>query len=341
MRIVVIRTSAMGDAALAAPVLNALRNQHPEVETILVTRKLYNAFFRQDRSLIIFNPEFSGRHKGLKGILRLFRDLTEIGKIDHVIDIHDVLRTKLLVLLFRMKGIKVSVIDKGRKEKRQLVGGEKKALKHSVQRYADTFSHAGIELHIGNEKPIKVTAIADEIAAKVLGDSAVRNIGLAPFAKHKLKMWPEDYMVELTRHIARDFNVRFLLFGGPEEKERIASLCQKIPGSLNLCDKLTLEEELAVMSRLDLMIAMDSSNMHMAALTGTKVVSVWGATDPMAGFGAWLQPDEYSIRVPADELTCRPCTIFGQGSCKRSDFACMLWLNPEIVYNNIRKLNIL
>ena len=106
-----------------------------------------------------------------------------------------------------------------------------------------------------------------------------------------------------------------------------------------LAGKLNLDEELALMSRLDLMIAMDSSNMHMAALTGTKVISIWGGTDPLTGFGAWMQPEDYSIRIPVDELTCRPCTIYGKGECRRGDFACMNWLTPEMVFRKIEKLD--
>ena len=92
------------------------------------------------------------------------------------------------------------------------------------------------------------------------------------------------------------------------------------------------------MSKLDFMIAMDSSNMHMAALVGIKVISVWGGTDPLSGFGAWMQPENYSIRISATELTCRPCTTFGKGECRRGDFACMNWITPEIVFEKIEKL---
>jgi ADP-heptose:LPS heptosyltransferase len=92
------------------------------------------------------------------------------------------------------------------------------------------------------------------------------------------------------------------------------------------------------MSKLDMMISMDSSNMHMAALVGTKVISIWGGTDPLSGFEAWMQPESFSIRIPTEELTCRPCTIYGKGECKRFDFACMNWLTPEMVYEKIEKL---
>jgi ADP-heptose:LPS heptosyltransferase len=342
MRIVVIRTSAMGDVALTVPVLNALRQQYPDAETVLVTRKLFNAFFRQDRSLIIFNPDFKGRHKGFFGIIRLCSDLSAMGEIDHVVDIHDVLRTKILRLLFRLRGVKVSVIDKGRKEKKNLISGKRKIkLKHTVERYNDAFSRAGLDLVPVKGQSITVSKVAGEAAAKLIGDSDVKNIGIAPFAMHQLKMWPEKNMIDLAGMISRDHKVRFWFFGGKDEKVRTSSLTDQIPGSVNLCGKLTLEEELALMSRLDLMIAMDSSNMHMAALCGTKVISIWGGTDPLAGFGAWQQPEEFSVRIPVEELTCRPCTVFGSGTCKRGDLACMNWLTPSIVYHKIISLDIL
>jgi ADP-heptose:LPS heptosyltransferase len=145
-------------------------------------------------------------------------------------------------------------------------------------------------------------------------------------------------MVSLLALIAEKHKCRFWLFGGVEDDEKLKSLQTRVPGSINLAGQLNLDEELLLMSKLDLMIAMDSSNMHMAALVGTKVISIWGGTDPLSGFSAWMQPDNYSIRIPVEELTCRPCTTFGKGECKRGDFACMNWLTPEIVFQKIERL---
>jgi ADP-heptose:LPS heptosyltransferase len=138
--------------------------------------------------------------------------------------------------------------------------------------------------------------------------------------------------------ISEKYKARFFLFGGNDESEKLSAFQARIAGSFNTVGVLNLDEELALMSGLDLMIAMDSSNMHMAALTGTKVISIWGGTDPLTGFGAWMQPEDYSVRIPVDELTCRPCTIYGKGECGRGDFACMNWLTPEIVFKKIDKL---
>jgi ADP-heptose:LPS heptosyltransferase len=149
--------------------------------------------------------------------------------------------------------------------------------------------------------------------------------------------WPEEKMAKLMELIAAKNSVTFWLFGGLEDSEKLEKLQSVVKDSHNLAGKLTLEEELAQMSRLDLMIAMDSSNMHMAALAGTRVVSIWGGTDPITGFGAWMQPLMYSVRIQSEELPCRPCTVYGKGECKRNDFACMNRLTPEMVLSRIEK----
>jgi ADP-heptose:LPS heptosyltransferase len=135
--------------------------------------------------------------------------------------------------------------------------------------------------------------------------------------------------------------VKFFLFGGTDEAGKLQALCEKLPDSMVIAGHFTLIEEIAIIGRLDLMIAMDSANMHIAALTGIKVISIWGGTDPMTGFGAWNQPDDFSIRIPVEELTCRPCTVYGKGKCRRADFACMQWLTPEKVFEKLTDLKVL
>jgi ADP-heptose:LPS heptosyltransferase len=270
--------------------------------------------------------------------MRLFKDVRKQFKIDYVIDLHDVLRSKVLRFFFRLSGVPVAVIDKGRSEKRSLITGKKKIqLKHSVERYCDVFAKAGFPVIPSKEKwivPSPDIVLSEHFITDMQG---VLNIGVAPYAKHKLKMWPESNMVQLLRLISEKHTCRFWLFGGNEDSDKLAVFQSKVPHSTSLVGKLTLDEELLFMTRLDLMIAMDSSNMHMAALVGIKVISIWGGTDPLSGFSAWMQPDNFSIRVPVDELTCRPCTIYGTGKTK-NNFACMKLLTPELVYKKIEAL---
>jgi len=338
MRLLVIRTSAMGDIALTVPVLRGMIEQYPEVELVLLTRLAFKPFFSSFERLEFFFPDLKKRHKGFTGLIRLFWDITRQFDIDFVIDLHDVLRSRILRFFFRFSGVPVAVIDKGRSEKKLLITGRKKIrLKHSVERYCDVFARAGYPVHPSKDKwiiPSPEIIIKREFLSE-MHDGL--NIGVAPYAKHKLKIWPEDYMIRLLGLISENHKCKFWLFGGDEDIERMIVLQTKISRSVNLAGKLSLEEELLFMSRLDMMISMDSSNMHMAALVGTKVISIWGGTDPLSGFSAWMQPDNLSIRIPVDELTCRPCTIYGKGTT-RNGFACMKMLTPELVFNRIEKL---
>jgi ADP-heptose:LPS heptosyltransferase len=338
MRLLVIRTSAMGDVALTVPVLRGMREQFPEVEMILMTRASFKPFFSTIEGLKLFLPDLKNRHKGLIGLIRIFRDINRQSEIDYVIDLHDVLRSKLLRFIFKLKGIPSAKIDKGRKEKRLLITGKsKKQLNHSVERYCTVFAKAGFPVSPSRGRfiiPSPEIRLKQSIIDNMQG---VLNIGVAPYAKHKLKMWPEDNMIRLLELISEKNKCRFWLFGSGDEKEKLIDFQKKVPGSFNLAGELDLSEELLFMTRLDLMIAMDSSNMHMAALVGTKVISIWGGTDPLSGFSAWMQPDNFSIRIPVEELNCRPCTIYGKGKT-RNGFACMKLLTPELVFKRIDKL---
>ena len=337
-----MRTSAMGDVALLAPVVRAFRGQYPDVELIILTRPAFASFFEGDSGIRLVLPDFKGRHKGIPGILRLFRDINETGGIDKVIDLHDVMRTFLLRLLFKLKNIPVLVIDKGRKEKYDIIkGNNRKTLPHTVERYLEVFIQAGFNLKLTPGPYIMIDPEARQKASDIIGNSTVLNIGVAPYAKHPLKMWPGDNMINLLRLIENKYKVRFWLLGGNDEKEKIEDLAKKVPSAVNLCSKLTLKEELALIKMLDFMITMDSSNMHMASMVGTPVISIWCGTDPVTGFGAWMQPDNFSIRIPADELPCRPCTVYGKGKCKRGDLACMNWLTSGKVLEMMEQTGVL
>ena len=135
MRLLVIRTSAMGDVALTTPVLKGIREQYPETEIILLTR-----------------PAF---------------------KID----------------LSKGPWIIPSPVDL--------------------------------------DKALNINGITEGI-----------NIGVAPYAKHDLKDWPEENMIILLRKVSEKFNARYWLFGGKEESEKFFSFQTRIPGSVVLSGNL-------------------------------------------------------------------------------------------------------
>ena len=151
-------------------------------------------------------------------------------------------------------------------------------------------------------------------------------IGIAPFAKHPAKVYPMDKMEEIIKVLSQKEDTTIFLFGGGEkEKQHIAELCDKHPNVLSAQSQQGLRGELALMGQLDVMLSMDSANMHLASLVGTRVVSIWGGTHPYAGFLGWNQKPNDCVQV---DLPCRPCSVYGNKPCLRGDYACLSGIKP-------------
>jgi ADP-heptose:LPS heptosyltransferase len=128
----------------------------------------------------------------------------------------------------------------------------------------------------------------------------------------------------------------FLMGGGKAEKIALRPIARKSPHVISMAEiKHRFIDEYALFAKCDLMLTMESANMHLASLTGIPVVSIWGATHPFAGFMGWNQTKDNAVQA---DLDCRPCSIFGQKPCKRGDYACMTMIKPETVVEKVNTL---
>lgn len=336
--ILVIRVSAMGDVAMTVPVLKQLLEQHPELRITVLTQQLLVPLFEPLERTIVYPFETKGRHKGLMGIYRAFRELKKQNSFHAVADLHNVLRSKILSFLFRSSGVKIATIDKGRKEKKELTARDDKhlvQLKTSFQRYADVFSELGFTISLDTKQKI-YTRLPLPPGGATLFSLHKKHIGIAPFSKHEEKMYPPDKMKAVIRELLQDEQLQlFFLGGGKMETTMLKKWEEEFEGTVNLVGRFSFEEELAIISNMDALITMDSANMHLASLYGVPVISIWGATHPYAGFYGWAQPASNAVQT---ELFCRPCSVFGNKPCYRGDHACMEQLHEEYVIEKVFKV---
>ena len=175
----------------------------------------------------------------------------------------------------------------------------------------------------------------EEVKAESLKPRGEKWIGIAPFAAHKGKIYPLEKMervIELL--LEREPNCRIFLFGGGAEERELLTQWESRHDRC-ICALLgSLYNELVLMSHLDTMVSMDSANMHLASLTGTRVVSVWGATHPFAGFMGWNQSPADAVQTT---LPCRPCSIFGNKPCLHGDYPCLNSITPEEIVERVLK----
>ena len=143
-------------------------------------------------------------------------------------------------------------------------------------------------------------------------------------------------MEAVIRSLTRRDDTMVYLFGSKGREGNILSFfADKYRNLESVVGKYDLAGELALISTLNLMIAMDSANMHFASLAGTRVVSIWGATSPDTGFMAYNSNPDDIIQL---DMPCRPCSVFGQKKCATNDRACMKNITPEMIITKIESI---
>ena len=329
-KLLIIRFSALGDIAMTVPVVHDLAVQYPDLEITMLSREMARTLFEKLPDNVHFiAADLKGRHKGLFGLCQLWRD-AHLSDFDYIADFHDVLRTWWLRVEGCLHCKKIAKIDKGRKGKKALTRQKDKIFVQqatSFERYAKVLEQLGF--------PIKPTFVKLDYFPFCETQKATNEtwIGIAPFAKHLAKVYPLKKMEEVIKALSQRANAFIFLFGGGEdEKRQIAELCAKYPNVKAAKSHHGLASELALMSQLDVMLSMDSANMHLASLVGTRVVSVWGGTHPYAGFLGWNQKPNDCVQL---DLPCRPCSVYGNKPCFRGDYACLNGITPSQILEKL------
>jgi ADP-heptose:LPS heptosyltransferase len=312
--ILVIRLSAMGDVAMMVPVLKAFTEKYPDVKLTLLTRRFFAPLFEELPNVQVFEAEVKGKHKGVGGLYKLSSELLDL-KIDAVADLHNVLRSNVLKLFFKLKGLPVRQINKGRREKSALTRSKNKVLKQlklTHQRYSDVFEKLGYPLNLESVELLKKQELPEKVL-EVTGNPSGRWIGIAPFAQHASKTYPEDLMKEVLQEFQKEENLKIFLFGGgPVETGKLTAWETEFSNVISVAGKLMFQEELALISNLDLMVSMDSGNGHLAANYGVPVITLWGLTHPYTGFAPFRQPETNFLLPDLEKYPAIPTSIYGK-----------------------------
>ncbi|HEX8015101.1 MAG TPA: glycosyltransferase family 9 protein, partial [Flavobacterium sp.] len=135
---------------------------------------------------------------------------------------------------------------------------------------------------------------------------------IAPFAQYDSKVYPLDLMKEVIAKLAENPANKILLFGGgKKEIEILDSLSERFENVINMAGKIKFQQELQLISNLDVMLSMDSGNAHIAAMLGIKVVTLWGATHPYAGFLPFNQSLDNALTSDRSQYPKLPTSVYG------------------------------
>ncbi|MBQ1738335.1 MAG: glycosyltransferase family 9 protein [Muribaculaceae bacterium] len=334
--VLVMRLSALGDVAMTIPVLYPVCKANPDTRFVMLTKQWPASMFH-DRpdNLMVVGADVKSEYKGLAGLMRLSKELRRQYGIDAVVDLHNVLRTRVIGLCMKWHGIPVAHLDKQRSRRKALVrhaGGKPVTPTH--ERYAEVFGRMGLKAPGGftrlyDGKPLPASPV---VLDKEPGQ---RWIAVSPFSAHQGKVYPLEQMAQVVAQLAkRDNYWIFLMGGGKAEKQALRGIARDNQHVISMAEiKHGFIDEYALLGKCDLMLTMDSANMHLASLMGLKAVTIWGATAPACGFQGYGQTAADDIQ--RTDLDCRPCSIYGERDCRYGDYRCMSGISPDEVVRRV------
>jgi len=341
MRVLITCFSSISNVAAIVPQLSGLVNDYPQHEFIVLSRSFLRPLFDKLPRVTFVGADIRGKHKTLLGVYQLFKQLKALQP-DVLLDMQCSWRTRMISCLFTLTSTKTLKIGFARAEQKQLIRkGAKKH--HSIptifDRQARLYAKIGLNVNCSFRKLYEPNADQITKIKELYGEKHGSWIGIAPFSIARGKTLPFRKMKNIIAHFDKRPNTKIFLFGAGDMENELLSDWQSLYDNVYAVHtNLQLDDELALMNHLDVMLSMDSANMHLASLMAVPVVSVWGATHYYSGFLGWNQSVDNCVGV---DFSCRPCTAHSDRKCKYGDYRCLESLHSskiiEVIERNLEK----
>ena len=271
----------------------------------MVSNENTRSIFNFDERLKFIGIDFNSKQKNIFQIAKKVKEVSGNINFNGIYDLHDVIRSKTLRFLLSPKADVVRVFEKQRSLKKKIINKKisLQKIKTSSERYLDCLKMDFSKMDFS------------KISKSLESNSTKKDvIGIAPFSAHKSKIWP---LSNYQKIINQFDNFQFVIFAfGSQELEASKKFFLKTPNCIVIERDLNLNDQMKLINNFKVFISMDSANMHLASLTSTRVVSIWGPTHPFLGFSP-LFNEQYIVQLNNEEYSERPLSIYGK--IKKSD----------------------
>ena len=333
--VLVMRLSVLGNVAMTIPVLYPVCKANPGTRFIMLTKKWPATMFHdRPANLKVVDFDVKENHSGLVGLLKLSAQLFKLYDIDAVADLHNVSGTWIIDAYMRARGARIARLDREKPKRRALVSHRSNNPVTPIhQRYRNVFEQLGLEapddfthLYDGRDWPVSPIVLDKE--------PGQRWIAISPFSSHKNKAYPLDQMEKVVAELTKHENYWiFLMGGGKTEKIALRAIARKYKNVVSMAEvKHRFIDEYALFAKCDLMLTMESANMHLASLVDLQAMTIWGPTSPACGYLGYNQIVEDDIQL---EMDCRPCSINGDKKCRYGDYRCLKNISPEFIAQRV------
>ena len=202
---------------------------------------------------------------------------------------------------------------------------DKSVLQQTVQRYVAL----GLDADAVEPPPVAQPALRVDSAnqsrlLKKLGLNTERPVvAMMPGAEYgPAKRWPTEYFAALATMLV-DNDKQVWVLGSNKEQE-LGEQIAAVDGVVNLCGQTELVDTVDLLAQCDTAVTNDSGLMHVACASGTRVIAIYGSSDP-----AYTPPLSDTARVIYQQLDCSPCF---ERVCPLGHTDCLNSIRPEMVF---------
>lgn len=314
-RILAIRLQALGDAVITLPYLQCLRNSIPiDARLDFLTRKEIEDI---PRNIDLFDHVYSigGGRDSKRQLLSACLLLPQllVQRYDVVIDLQNSTLTRVVRAVLRPTAW--SAFDRF-------------SPRSAGERTRSTIEAIGL----GSNQPdtrlqLRRSFQGTSVLRNVDPTDTLRLVVLNPAGAFTTRNWEmHKYVLFARQWLQRWPDTRFLVLGTSFIAEK-ASFLQSELGEylINLVGQTTPAEAFCLLQRATLVLSEDSGLMHMAWVSGTPVVALFGSTR-----GDWSRPlGPHSLVLDSSDLPCGNCM---QATCRRGDVFCLSRRTAEDVF---------
>jgi heptosyltransferase II len=335
-RVLMRATNWVGDMVISLPAIDAVRELFPDSEITMLARPWVIPLIENNPSIdkIIVFTKGKGIVSQLSEFIKTVNELRK-QKFDLAILFQNAFEAALLTYLSRIEyriGYKTDL--RGFLLTHHIERDKSLKNLHQVEYYLSILRQMGWggvtkspRLYSGKEE--------EEFADSFLQDQGVGSgdllIGLSPGAIYgPAKRWPAERFAEVGDRAVEEWSAKVFILGSDSEKQICETTADRMKNqAINLCGKTTLGQAIALIKRADFFITNDSGLMHVAAALEVPMIAIFGSTDHIA-----TGPLTNRVKVVRKAVECSPCL---KPECP-TDFKCMLSIEPEDVWNELKRL---
>lgn len=338
-RILIVRTSAIGDIVFASPIAAALRRAYPHAYIAWLVESGLEQLIAADPAVdqVVSWPRRqwaslrkAGRMVAWMRAVKAFRDQLHAQRFDLALDLQGLLKSGLLT---RLSGAPQR-LGLGSREGSALLMTGTVEIGGPIERISSEYLHFAqrLGLDAGDFVPGLYTGAAQrDRAAGLLRARGVHEAYavLAPFTTRAQKHWFEDAWQALAPQVAQAFGLRVVMLGGPADHDAAARIAAGAPQLVDLVGQTSLGEAAAVIESAALVIGVDTGLTHMGIGFDRPTVAIFGSTRP------YLDAARRNAEVIWLGLHCSPCRR--HPTCNGA-FTCLRDIRPAQVLDAARRV---